>query len=624
MFDEFATAGALLRRQPALLVAGAAVAAVEALGYLLVGAAGVVDALGTVPGLGVGPLPPLSGVVLKQLSWVVLAPVPLAGLYTLARAELAGEGPAGGSDRSAAARFLAAGRRHYRRLAAATLAYKLAGLAAFLALVVGLHAVGFALATGLQAAAYAATGASSPPHPMLAVFLSGLLVGIARLGATVPFRFYDALVLFADDRPARSPLTSARFAVARPLALLEYAFVAGVAIAIPVLAAVATGRLLPELVAQPATGFATGPANPRQVLVAGVAGPAVAYLLVGAGAHALVGAYHVAFYERRVAPAVTRERDTAGAPAGADDVAGGDTSTAGDRPTRRPVTGEERPLVARRARVAVVALVVLGLLAGTAAVRVADVGSPTPLAAGAPVGDAPATAIVERAHGYTGNVSHRAVTRTWRTNRTTGERPLAFVQRRWVDFADRQGYVRLGAPGEDGLVGEGYFGEGTLAIRGAVPGPDRFGAFGRRVGEWTVVAAPGYASVESSFRSGSGRFAVAGRWRVVDRNASAIVLAPADEAARDAVLDRPSGADGRVVAGPDHRARLYVDSETGYPTRLVARSNATRYGEDGAVEARIDNRRVTTFDRWGTTDFGRLASLGGRSLLELLWDAASY
>lgn len=611
----------VVRRRPALLLAGVAVAAVEAVGYLLVGRA---LASGRIGLAFVAP-------AVEWAVWILLAPAPLAGLYVLARDGLSNTGDRPDpDDRSALQQCVAAGRRWYGPLVAATVGYALAGLVAGLLLLVVLHAVGFALATGASAFYYLSGGGPSL-HPAWSLLLSAALIALARVGGAIPFRFYDVLVVFGGDRPRTAALTSARFAVARPRATVRYAAVVVVLSVLPVLAAVAVVIASGTQVADLGAGSSPlVPTGALALLAVGVAGGSLfvqtaaalgTYLAVGGLAHALVGAYHVAFFERVVAPAVTRKVDQPSVPDATGDSADRRRATAGLR--RRPVTGEERPLIGSPRRALLAALVVVGLLAGTTAVRVTDVGAPVPDADPRPVA---ATAdpddLLERAHGYTGRVSHRTVARSYAVD--GDDRNLSIVVRRTVDFEDRQARVVIAQRGGSDLVGDGYFGDGTVALRGVVPEADELGGSARQSGEWTVVPAPGYPTVRSDLRRGYAQFDPVGDWTVVERTGDRVILAPADASTRERVLDLPTPADDeRLVVGPETRVRAAVDRDAGYLRRLELRRNWTLYEGNESVLDR-NTHTVVRFQDYGSTDLKRPEGVGERTLLEWLWDAAGY
>lgn len=377
MFDSLREAAEIVDENPVMIVFGIAIAALEALQYgLRSNLSFVVDTV---------PLPrPAVTLVLIENTALVFGLVPLVGLFVLSRDALDGEGVST-EVQSLVSRTADAARRHYLRLLGATIIYSLASLVFAVVLAIALHAVALVVDTTIRFGAYA-LGEGFAADPMLMVKISAALLTVSLIAGGFPFAFYDVLIVFADGRPSRSWATSFRFAVAYPRRLLGYGVVTALLVGPPM--ALANGI---TLIGSESYWTATG---------------ALVYMLLGGIAQTLAGAYHVAFFERRVAPTVCEDSEDGSA----------DTYE---------LTGLDRPMVTRRVRTLLVVLLVTGLVAGSVGVRVADVRpgesvEPTPVDA-----STDPQVMLENGQQYATGVSHREVYESYAINTTADDRELA-------------------------------------------------------------------------------------------------------------------------------------------------------------------------------------------------------
>ena len=561
-------AGDRLRNRPTLLAVGVGVSAV----VVARGAVGPVSRVlfdAVLPGTLAGRA--AAGALAVLAGWVVLGL--LLPLYAAVYEPLFAprRGPVG--TLRAAARAL---RRRYADLAVAHLT--VLGLCVVGAALAG--AVLFVASTVVSGVRYAV---ASPPAPPVGPFVDGAAVA-ALTGAALGFflgQFADTLVVAGHD-PRRAWLASARFVVTHPLSALGYVAVVGALLAPAALVGVAVESLgsSPSGLAFFADRdvFAVGP-----VLVPAPWVGAAAAAVPGTVALALAAVVHATYTERAVTPVV----DDSPAPLRAADGA---------------------------RRVALVALVVLALVSGAAAVRTADLGVGDPAAA--PLPDDPAAAYAT-ARANTVDGSFRRVTS--RRNGTDGG--YAVVELYAVDRRDRQNAALVAGP--ETAIGS-FAGEGVLLTDPGTPTDSADGAAPLREaalnddGERVRRPLPGYgATVGSTVVGADSDGPPDGAW-TAEREGSTLVLRTTDPEAVVAAAPR----DSVPLARPENTSDATSD------TRFVARVDRER-GVLERVRFTIGSRtRGVTFDyrmRYETgVDVRRPPSLGPRTAAEWAWDALYY
>lgn len=455
------------------------------------------------------------------------------------------------ATRSTLATAVVAGRRHYRDLLAADLS------AAAVAVVgggLGGAFVWLVTSTAVQFGRYALVD-PAPPLPVGALFVvaGAGVVGVAVAGLTV--RFADAFVLFAGVAPRRAWLSSLRFARARPVSLLGY----GVAVAV-----VNGGPTL--LVAWFSGRVGGDPLGVAAIVAVGV-------VLSGA-AVAVTASLHVTYFRTTVAPAVDRRQMA----------------------VRRDVSWR---------RVGLAAAVVLSVVAGAAAIRVADVRPADKSLEQLP---ADPTAAYETAVTNTKTSNHRSVLLARNASDPTDS--FSPITTSGVDYRDRQLYFYF-YNGNGSRHAGGFSGEGTFASLDR-DRPYRGWAV-RTPGNWTVDAMPGYGLMVDV----AGEVPQpGGNWTVVAENASTVVLRverPAD--VREALpVDSVRGLQGEMA--PDSHLTVSVDRERRVVTRATFHLHSLETGENW--------RYVLRYEDVGTADLRRPDGVGPRHPAAWGWDLLYY
>ncbi|WP_439026843.1 hypothetical protein [Haloarchaeobius sp. DT45] len=275
-----------------------------------------------------------AGIVAGSVVWTVLAPAPLAVIYHLGRETLV-YGTRGDDLADEARHAVDAARVYYPTLLAASgwhLAGILVGTVLSSVVVFGLLLV---VVTPLQFLSYH-TPVSLPWFaPLDYGFFGLLLVAVAHVLGGLPIRFYDAVSLFAAERPSRAWTTSLRFALVRPKKLVRYAV-----------------GVFPPTAAFAVAFWLTVEALPAGVVF--VLGGFV-WVVVGGLVAAYTRAFHLSFFEYTVSPTVCRLAPAEAAPV-------------------RSVTPEELPVFTNKPRTLAKVLVFALLVTSAGAVRAADIG----------------------------------------------------------------------------------------------------------------------------------------------------------------------------------------------------------------------------------------------------------
>lgn len=268
--------------------------------------------------------------------------------------------------------------------------------------------------------------------------------------------------------------------------------------------------------------------------------------------------------------------------------------------------GEPRSVPVRR--VALVALLVAGLVAGASAVRVTETrpGTATAEPLPADASDAYAAAL-----DNTGAADHRVVA----TERWDGERAVATTV---VERSTRQFRASLR---HENRTDVGYADSGVAyQFRGYTPGFFRLG--GTAADGDTAHALPGYWQVSDDYTVTEGvgigyglPAARTGSWTTVERAGDTRTLELTGDAA---VFEALQGDTTGSVTAETARIRMRVDAERGVVLGGRARLNAT---VDGTRLVRNVSYAVET---GRSVDARRPAALGSRSLGELAWDVFAY
>ncbi|MFB6184353.1 MAG: hypothetical protein ABEI96_07340 [Haloarculaceae archaeon] len=554
------TAVRRLRDRPAVVAVVAAVAVAELLVAAAVGILGAVQPL-----LSRFPLP----TALAQVVGAVVLPVGVAAAYALVRAD-------------PPASTVTAVRRDAATLLAATLVQRAVGVVAVAGTYLLVLAVVGVGVTAFDVLRYAVDPtARGLPSPTLVVVLVGALFVVAGLIVALLLVFFDVLALYADVPPTRAWAASARFVAGYPRTALRYAVVRGT-VAVPA-----------AVVVVAATRADVGTLAERPALT--VAGGLVAFAVV-AGLRALGYGYHVAFFERTIAP------------------------VAGD--LRGPVA-HSRHAVGRGLLAAVVILAALG---GVGALRAADARPyapprPTPVHA-----DTSPAAMFAHADRQLRTASFRSARRTTTFNDTTGTERETLTWITAVDRRDNRLRIRVrgtypnGTRAGTGLGG--YLSDATLANRiGVDDDPTVDGgllALHTRRGGWNVLPAPGYAIAGPGTAHAGLPADATVDWRVRNRTAENVTVAVTDpQAVARATSIEAVGDEGRVEDGV---VRVTFDRSTGRVVRVVER---VRYRPPTAFD-----RRPTVYVRVTTVEYGvdvrRPRAIGDPNAVELLWDAVFY
>ncbi|MFB6161590.1 MAG: hypothetical protein ABEJ61_10520 [Haloferacaceae archaeon] len=446
-------------------------------------------------------------------------------------------------------------RARYARVLAAD-----AAVGAGVALAAGATAVAWlVVSTGLRYARYAALDPGEP-HAMAAVYATAGAATLGALAGSFALRFADAVAAFDGAGPPAACRASVRAARVHPRSLLGFAGL------------VTGSRATVGLV----VGFLAAPATPGGTALARAAGVA-AGTVVGTG----VAAVHAAHYGSLVAPVAAEASD--------------DASTTRAWP---------------RVRRALVVLLVVGLVVGAAAVRTADVRPRPEPSDSLPDADRPRR-VVAVAGTNTAARSHRTALLARNASAPgAGYRPRV---RSGVDYGDRQMYVHFAASDGDGAGG--YFAEGTYAL---VRGDGGWWAGGaHRGGDWTTMPLPAWGTARPDPPSRTESVPTPDAdWRLVERNASTLVVRASGPAAVRAALE-PAAYEGMAAPmAADSRVTAYVDRERGVLDRVTFHLHSRETGE--ALDYRLEYRDV------GTTDVRRPAALGDRGPLELAWDLVYY
>lgn len=547
--ESIRAAGTALRARPELFALGGAIALLQAGLYALLR-------------FGLSTMAPdattLVETVAALLSLFVVLPL-FVGLYEPTLRPVPSE-----SRAAALRRAVATALRRYpdvlRTDALVALASGLLGLLAAIAWYVA--------ATAGRYVRYALTDPGAP-HAMESVYLlaGAALVG-AFLGSTL-LRFADAVTAF-DDRRATAAVAASAIADRRHLLA-----VAGFAVAVVVVHLASLGALVGVAAAVPAAESALRPA-----LVA------VAVALYGV-AVTVVGVLHAAFYRDHVAP-----------------VPGSAVPADGSSIRRRlGVRSAARPALA--------VVLVVGLVAGAAAVRTLDPAVHSPPDAGPIATDDPDEA-VRAAATVTAASNHRQV--LYVRNASDPGRDYRVLGRSGVDHDDRRQYVYFTR--EDGEAFGGFFGEGTLAMLRPGGRLDGLTAYERE--SWSVLAAPawgitdGAAAVENTVVP---RGPDEG-WRTVSANESALVVRlSAPESIEDAFGARTFGGSTPPLADESH-VTVVVDREAGVLDEVRFHLHSLETGRNR--QYRLEYRDV------GAADLQRPEPIREPRLAERAWDAIYY
>ncbi len=560
-------------RRPALLVAGALLAAANLAGLF---AAGFTLAA-------TGPYRPLGFVwflLVHAAVTLLLAPAVLPGLYAVARRD---------GDESLAsdfARLAAEARGNYVRLFGTLLGARVAGIGLALLVAPLLAGLLLVLATVVTVPFYA-LGVLQAPDPDLFVFLAvvGLPTGAWAVG-TLPVAFADVLALDGES-PRAAWLASLRLARDRPRAVVGYALLRWGLVLTPLLVLLAIER--------PVGSFEGMSLVPFVGLV----------LAVATVPSALGAAFHVTFYDRSLrppdAPVVTsaRLRDAVGWP---------------------PVTPGRRTLL--------VGLLVVGLVASAGAVRVADLrpnaepGAPPAIESSTPEDLYPRA--VERTRGVSRSIEYVATYR----NASTGARRGGFVTNLMVDYPDRQigAEMRLVMEGEQRSGRTVYLGDGLVAETGelyyVLDTPWPLGG-ASRWRDGLARASPAYwefARDDAHAKLPAGDTA----WRVQERGDGFVVLAASEPGVALRAFRHNVPTPDRGVVRNGSYVRVRIDTESDRITRLAFRARFDVYesSDNRTVTRRIDNRVTVTW-RYDDTDVRRPDDLGFRPW-GAVWDLLYY
>lgn len=599
-----ASVGAAFRR--CLIVAGGVAAFIT-----LVGGAGVelaVSSLASPPAVAFG--------------WSVAAPVlvalgvvPLIGSYAWGRtAELTcggdgvhssdGTGPTSGDGVLTVTAF---GKRVLLQrgssLVASAALYVVASLVVGLAVAITLHAIVLSTLTAAGFVVYS-VGGDRLFHPTTVFYISGVLFGLGISIGVLTTRFFDCFVCFTDAGPLEAVVESVRFTRSQPVTFLGYA-VATTALFLPPTAlfffieaaSLTAGSLAPLLVV--ALGFA-----------------------VTTGCFAVFGAFHVTVFEQRVAPTICLP-DTADEPRKGGTGAEVDLDTSADAIAPRYGV-PSRPLVANPVRLALVALLILALLAGSASIRAMDmrpVDAPEP---GPVDGSMDSAELLTEDAIPVEEASHRVTQRSYSLNESTGEweGPVTFEfehdveQRRMLlslsaydDGVETQNTTTYLSTKEFGMK---YAGE-RASGQPSEP-PDRMSWYQRTAGNWTVTSAAGYVLVEGEPTAVVSDEFLDQPWTVEERDHDEILLRPG-------VADMtPFDYEGQAIHD-NSSVTVTLDRQTGYVTRI---NQTVSFDTTDAEEKRDPVHLVVEFEGWGTHEVDRPAEFGSVRSLSVAWAIAYY
>lgn len=532
---------------------------------------------------------PAFAMPLAGLLSVAVLPTALSGLYAVAREAREAENRL---SLGATLRTYARGvGRHARDLTVATVVYRLAAAVpaavAFVALLAGDTILTYVLY---------ATGDAPRFDGTAELLFAWLMLTVAGAVGRLVLVFYDLPVLFAGVAPRQCWRAAWRVTRRRPRAVLRYG-VGRFLLWTPMVVVVG-------LEVRVVTGdgpFLAAAANLGVFLLGG--------LVIGAVVATLLSAYHVVTYER-VAEPVLREPTATGS----GDVDGPESVLVASPTDDGAARGRSRRTVAVWA---LAALVVVAAAAGTAAVRTTD-ARPMPATERAVPEDATATEVLRTSDRVLANASYRARMRVDRTNLSTGETHRSWEMTMAVDRRDRR--VRLASEirNDDSRIRNRIYASETrtaLYGYGGRVGESRVDRLRsslvlRRAGNWTVLAVPGYETLDGAL----------GETPLDDpRERNLSVVERTDERVVVAGARRPENDDGLVA----ERVRVVVDPDTGRPERVTV-ERRFRETEDGEVVERYRAVETWTFSRYGDPGVEPPDAVGPRGPVEWLWDVVGY
>lgn len=525
----------------------------------------------------------LGDFVLPFVLWLPVASFALAGFYAVLA------GPRAGL-RDSLATFVHGGRRHLRRYLVAATAGTVVSLGILLAVWSVLVTLFLAASTGFDYYRYL-QGARFAANPLHALSIGGLFFGISALLAGAMVAYLGPFVVLTDRPATRLPLASLRFLRRYPRRAAPPAVAATLLFAIPP----HLGRVVFDATRPDPGWLGPPPAEFRAQLLTALAGGLVVAVLASVFARALAGPWLVQVCDRHV-----RRLPTAS----------------------EPLLATIRP--GPRTTAALFAVLLVG--SATAGVRIADVHPQNHVEPGIEL-DQPANALYRDSLALTERAERRE-TYTTSTRYPNGTLEKRVTWRIAWDTDDHRLVVALGgARADETGVSTTYYGEGVLARRTTgdfVPGwnADQFEGLVRTNAGWIVLPLPGYgmsADPEVVGQVQEYHTNETARMRVAERHDDRLVVA-AD--GRDAaLLSQYSGSETHDLRNATFRAT--IDPRTGYLRRVSLRGTLVERNQSGAVESPSSLNVTATYRDVGETHVERPA-LGGRGVVELVWDVLHY